>query len=380
MSLKKLFEYIANPRLLRRLNRYLLLNQPVIWGSKVHYVMYYGLLANLLVVFVSVLAIGPKQIDEFINSFTLLLIILEVPAFFFWMFRQSIFDVDKQHGQTTEFYKRSILETLVYALCCCLIFSPSVIAPTVAVHNIGYEQGIKKSTSCGSDQFSRLFEGSSNNLEIMLDSDRRKEISSEICLDIQFITTGFYSYSHNRNGTIDIDKSTRFLAYYEYLISVLIIASTACWPFFIAQKYAGWPALAWLGLCLVVLASLTIPTFVILSRLSLRFMDFDVGDFIFSGGNNGDICIVTFVVLLISFLKYMKISKQKSYDASSVISFSVFLLSINLMMIVLIAVNIHTNSAYDWIPPFSILCFSYFLFYPLYKKLLIKNSFLPRKK
>ena len=357
MNLKSPLNFIFRPSLLKKLDRELLLNQPMIWASRVHFVAYYGLLVNLLLMLIFVSNVPSKQIDEFVRYFPSLLIVFEVSAFFFWIFKQSIFDIDKQHGQINAFYKRSILEMAVYALCFFIIFSPSFIVPTAVVYKVGHEVGIDANTNCGED-----FTGV---LQATFSSSGNKGKASDICSDIRTIVS----------GKKDV---LRYLPHDIYLMITLLLVSLICLPAFIMQKYSKWTTIAWLGLYVTVLSALVLAVLILFESRSFRLIKNSFGTYELDNGN-GDICLVVLTVSAISFLLFMKVFKNSKHNLYPVIGFGVFMISFQVFFWFLSLVD-SEKSVYEELDFMIGVLILFFISFPLYQKVLIENLSMPKIK
>lgn len=86
------------PKFIKNIDRYFLLNHPVLWISKIHYVLYYAtimwLFSGLVGMVVPVNLSQPQDIALWHVLFTVLAIVL----FCIWIYRNAIFNVEKKFG------------------------------------------------------------------------------------------------------------------------------------------------------------------------------------------------------------------------------------------------------------------------------------------
>lgn len=109
------------PKFIKRIDKYFLLNHPLLWISKVHYVLYYAiimwLLSALIGFVVPVNLSQPQDIGLWYVLFTVLAIVL----FCVWIYRNAIFNVEKKFGNRhwTDEFKLFLL----YFSCIFIFFS-----------------------------------------------------------------------------------------------------------------------------------------------------------------------------------------------------------------------------------------------------------------
>lgn len=120
------------PPFLRRIDAYLLLNHPVAWISKIHIVLFYGLLTwSLSALSASIIPINLSQTQD-LGLWYFLFTILAVVALCFWIYHVVIFNLEKKFGKRhwTDEYKVFFLN-----LSCVLIFISFPI-PFTSIYNI----------------------------------------------------------------------------------------------------------------------------------------------------------------------------------------------------------------------------------------------------
>lgn len=144
-------------KFLEKIDRYLLVNFPRLWDSRIHYVLFYGLLANIFIGLIVYTLFRPKldfnagYANYYSPGFNLtglvwLIIIPEAIVFISWFYTQSYFNIEGEHGNTH--YTFGLIETLIFLVCGSLIFSPSLTALVVGINKTAYAYGLNKQTTC----------------------------------------------------------------------------------------------------------------------------------------------------------------------------------------------------------------------------------------
>lgn len=120
------------PPFLRRIDAYLLLNYPVAWISKIHIVLFYGLITwSLSALSGFVIPINLSQTQD-LGLWYFLFTILAIVALCFWIYHNIIFNLEKKFGKRswTDAYKAFFLN-----LCCVFIFISFPI-PFTSIYNL----------------------------------------------------------------------------------------------------------------------------------------------------------------------------------------------------------------------------------------------------
>lgn len=95
------------PSFLKRLDQYLLLNHPLIWISKIHYILFYGVLLNAVSALIGwtipLDLIYPQDLALWYFLFS----VISVVILCFWIYRVVIFNIEKKFGNRkwTDEYK-----------------------------------------------------------------------------------------------------------------------------------------------------------------------------------------------------------------------------------------------------------------------------------
>ncbi|MHC5823791.1 MAG: hypothetical protein ACYT04_50145, partial [Nostoc sp.] len=124
--IKRSFDKILFPDFLDRIDNFCLLHQPRLWILKIHYVFYYALLINIIFFFIGfIFTIQVYNLPTFLNVGILIITISEVIALVYWLYKQSLYNIEKEYGNT---YKTNgFLELLGYIACVMLIASATSI-------------------------------------------------------------------------------------------------------------------------------------------------------------------------------------------------------------------------------------------------------------
>lgn len=116
----------------------MLLNYPRIWISKIHYVFYYGVWANVILNFLVFIFFSESSqshlIDEFISFIIFIVMLIEVGAFFYWFLKQCLFNIEKEYGNFH--FTDGIVEIVIYTICTLIIISSSLTMTATAIHRV----------------------------------------------------------------------------------------------------------------------------------------------------------------------------------------------------------------------------------------------------
>ncbi len=95
------------PNFLKQLDAYLLLNAPIIWISKIHYVLFFGLLMWLFSALIGFIIPINLFESQDLGIWYFLFTILAIVALCFWIYRNVIFNIEKKFGNRhwTDEYK-----------------------------------------------------------------------------------------------------------------------------------------------------------------------------------------------------------------------------------------------------------------------------------
>lgn len=156
---------LALPRLrfLEKIDRYLLVNFPRLWGSRIHHILFYSFLANIFTGLFIFTLFRPKLNFESISylpdynlsDLIWLIIIPEAIVFIIWFYTQSLFNVEGEYGNTH--YTIGFLEIAIFLICSFLIFSPSMTALVVGIKKTAYTFGVNQQTICNGPFIMKLY-------------------------------------------------------------------------------------------------------------------------------------------------------------------------------------------------------------------------------
>ncbi len=119
------------PPFLKKLDNYLLLNHPLIWVSRIHYVVFVGIIMSAFSVLVgTVIPLNISQTQD-LGLWYFLFTIIAIVALCFWIYHNVIFNIEKKSGKRkwTDEYKIFFLNFI-----CVLIFSTFPLSFT-AIYN-----------------------------------------------------------------------------------------------------------------------------------------------------------------------------------------------------------------------------------------------------
>lgn len=117
------------PKFLKKFDSYLLLNAPIIWISKIHYVLFFGLLMWLFSALIGIIIPINLFQSQDLGFWYFLYTILAIIALCFWIYRNVIFNVEKKFGNRhwTDEYKIFFLNFLAVFIFMSFAFPFSII-------------------------------------------------------------------------------------------------------------------------------------------------------------------------------------------------------------------------------------------------------------
>lgn len=123
----KYFIKAVNPKWLQGIDRHLLLNRPKFWSLKLHYILYYALIADSLIAFlVRVFPISsPTQLFNLLITGFVIIPIGETILLFYWLYIQFLLNRERQYGHIRKW--NGLLELLSYSVCITLIASGLIV-------------------------------------------------------------------------------------------------------------------------------------------------------------------------------------------------------------------------------------------------------------
>ena len=227
---------LLNPKWLKKIDRYLLLNYPRFWVTKIHYVVYNGLLVNIVFNLFVFIFIDPTQIDEFLWYFIIFVMFCEIAVLIFWFIQQSLYNSKNEYCNTH--YTIDLLETIICMICIIIISSTSLTMTATAIYKTANVAGITSSTQCNEAEISQF--------KVPIDYYKKY-----ICDDIRnFLKNSFNSSDYSI-----------YHAYYWWHVFFIYLGISLL----IAKKYVSWRILA---LVLLYILFLAISSIFILSILN----------------------------------------------------------------------------------------------------------------
>ncbi|MEM7367983.1 MAG: hypothetical protein AAF587_05240 [Bacteroidota bacterium] len=115
---RKLAHFV--PAFLKRIDQYLLLNHPALWVSKIHFVLFYGVVATLFVGVVSLIPVSPYDLPDVETHFGMAIIPASL-GFLFWGWQVGRINVERFFGETS--LKQRLFLQGIYLLCVAIFAS-----------------------------------------------------------------------------------------------------------------------------------------------------------------------------------------------------------------------------------------------------------------
>ncbi|MDJ0509544.1 MAG: hypothetical protein QNJ64_09870 [Crocosphaera sp.] len=135
------------PKFLKKIDRYLLLNYPQIWITKIHYVLFYGLLVNITLNLLTRFFIKSNTIVDFFDNIIPYIMMFQAIFFLSWFYQQCWFSVDKEYGDTKNI--DGFLQIVIYTICTLIIISSSLTMMTTAMYKVANTTPIiSQNTNC----------------------------------------------------------------------------------------------------------------------------------------------------------------------------------------------------------------------------------------
>ena len=233
---------LLNPKWLKKIDRYLLLNYPRFWVTKIHYVIYNGLLVNIVFNLFVFIFLDSTQIGEFLWYFVSFVMSCEIAVLIFWFIQQSLYNSENEYCNTH--YTIELLETIICIICIIIISSTSLTTTATAIYKTANVVGITSSTQCNEAEISKF------KVPIVGSNPHKSYYSDNICRDIKYFLEDSFTPSDYRI----------YHAYYWWHMFFIYLGISLL----IAKKYVSWRILA---LVLVYILYLAISSILILSIL-----------------------------------------------------------------------------------------------------------------
>lgn len=333
MNIPNFLRILTNPKQLQKIDRYLLLNYPRFWVTKVHYCIYYGLLVNLILNLFVFLTINPKIIDEFIQYFIVLIMFVEAGIFIFWIVKQSLYNVEKEYGNTSSGI--GLLEIIIYTLCAVIITSSSLTMTATAMYRTASLVRMETSTECSEVEVSHF------------QTPYKDEV--QVCRSMRDFLGGSSNYNYFLPYEIHWFFHTIFLMLGIFLLVI--------------RKYSNWATMGWIGLYVLALIIATIFLGIVLSSLSQNELSW---------------LIILILLNIVLFFQSTSLTMRRRFDNFQFISFAI--LPIALGVLISSIVSGSANSSFRTNTIALIMFFVFYIFiFPLYKLILNRTLALPKE-
>ncbi|MDY7047230.1 MAG: hypothetical protein RPG89_01020 [Microcystis panniformis WG22] len=332
MNIPNCLRILTNPKQLQKIDRYLLLNYPRFWVTKVHYCIYYGLLVNLILNLFVFLTINPKIIDEFIQYFIVLIMFVEAGIFIFWIVKQSLYNVEKEYGNTSSGI--GLLEIIIYTLCAVIITSSSLTMTATAMYRTASLVRMERSTQCS---------------EVISHFQTPYKYEHEVCESMKDFLGGSSNYNYFLPYEIHWFFHTIFLMLGIFLLVI--------------RKYSNWATMGWIGLYVLALIIATIFLGIVLSSLSPNELPW---------------LTILIVLNIVLFFQSTSLTMRRRFDNFQFISFAILPIALGVLISSIVFGSLSNNFRANTIALIMFFVFYIFIF-PLYKLILNRTLALPKE-
>ncbi len=355
------------PNYLKKIDKYFLLNYPRIWISKIHYIIFYSILANIaLNICVLLYPIKPHHIS-YLFSTSMILILIEIIFLIRWFYIQTLYNVEKNYGKTSLITGFS--EFLIYFFCVFLICSISISFLLTMKMKFSDSMNINQLISDANTLYSEY-----NRISFSI-----KDVDSSHCYKVVEKYTGITIYNQdvfrdciwsarrNCKAILDLIDSDRA---YGYDIDTLriwhVILFNICIILF-AFKHNYWIDFVFSLLYIFVIFLAILLIFVMLdSFLNIKY-------------ENEDEVITLIAVPFYSFLLFQSVRVVRSRQYSRFIAINVVVLCFSTPFIVFIScLNYFGDRYYYYFLYVMLSTFSCFPFIGLIKYIFVKLQSLPK--
>lgn len=333
MNIPNFLRILTNPKQLQKIDRYLLLNYPRFWVTKVHYCIYYGLLVNLILNLFVFLTINPKIIDEFIQYFIVLIMFVEAGIFIFWIVKQSLYNVEKEYGNTSSGI--GLLEIIIYTLCAVIITSSSLTMTATAMYRTASLVRMETSTGCSEVEVSHF------------QTPYKDEV--QVCRSMRDFLDGSSNYNYFLPYEIHWFFHTIFLMLGIFLLVI--------------RKYSNWATMGWIGLYVLALIIATIFLGIVLSSLSQNELSW---------------LIILILLNIVLFFQSTSLTMRRRFDNFQFISFAILPIALGVLISSIVFGSVNNSFRTNTIALIMFFVFYIFIF-PLYKLILNRTLALPKE-
>lgn len=337
----KILDSILNffhPKWLKKIDRYLLLNYPRFWVTKIHYVIYNGLLVNIVFNLFVFIFLNPTQIDEFLWVFIIFVMFAEIAILIFWFIQQSLYNSEKEYCNTH--YTIELLETITCIICIIIITSTSLTMTATAIYKTANVVGITSSNQCDEPEIIK-FKVNFVDTEPTVNYKR-----IDMCEEIRDFLRNSFTSDHYRI----------YHAYYWWHIFFIYLGISLL----IAKKYISWRILALILLYILFLAISNIFIIPILSNLLSFLIYFSI--------------LNAFIIF--NSIGLIKAKKNNIFMLMNLITLPISL--VVLIFVVDFCINHTFSISRNTLLFIQILILSVF-FFPLYRTILKRTIALPKE-
>lgn len=382
MKISQIILYCINLKFLQKLDKNLLLNNPRIWVTKIHYVLIYGLIANLILNLLVIFLIQDNQIDEFVNIIIPLVMLAEVGVFIYWFYQQISFNIEQEYGNTHYFY--GFLEVVLYSFCTFIIISSSLTMTWTAINEVAKSPPIITATNVLPNSNSSDFAQWRGKFCTKYDTKRQcnDNIVGNIFEDIQeFITN-------------DINQRTYRLPYdyYWWFHTIFTILGVFI---LMMRKHNNWYFIVVLLVSIILLTIITIILLILFNRSDIDILGFiDMRHYILDRHNSysraelyvryfqsKNVLGMLLLIVIFTIKQSFELLKEKIFNQFQYINFLVVPFAVGSFFMfwgfISDSGNNHTmkESSLLLIKLFIV----YLLFVPLQKWIFIRTQSLPKK-
>lgn len=340
--MKYLFNKIFFPDFLSKIDKKLIQKYPNIWITRIHYIVYYSLIVNILSSLILLQSdIKFCHITKF--YYFNILFLVELMFVIYWIYLQTLHNNEKNYGKTNN--SNSISIVLLYSFCLFLIVSPTILSAKIFKEKIRYDlhcHGIYES-----DIRSGYKKDNYPKYEICKNGSDDYEYSEEnILRELKY---------HFCDGYYRDDVIILFYVLHLGTISLsflLFIFKLVNWRNYIFSLLTMFGLL----ILIIVLTALLFP-----NKNNYKLIDFS---------------IITFLLFLFIFIKVFFIRYKKSYSLISSVLLIVFSISIPIVtFITCLIIEDHDENILSY---FLIATLSYYPFLPFIKKRFVLLLSLPK--
>ncbi|MBW4465541.1 MAG: hypothetical protein KME07_08880 [Pegethrix bostrychoides GSE-TBD4-15B] len=315
----------------------------------------------------TLILVKPNQLDELTLIILILFGIVELAAFFFWIFKLSIFNFEKEYGDRQRFLSRSALEVIIFFLCAILILSPSAVVTTTAIYKTAYVLKIDKTTNCIKDgKTKETNKSSSLRKQFLSDKELEEWVSDDLndrYNDKGAKATDMCSGVQDFLTSTSFDKHNDILPYQLSFSIQLTFLSFIAFPLLLG-RYGKIRTLSYSVLYILILVVINVT--VLALRDSIGLSSDENSNLIFS------------LILSAIFISTHSIILSRSRKYNFLLPVNFIVLSIVTHALSLAIYSQYSNEEYEALSLILILPLGLMIcIFPFLKKILIRNLSLP---